>query len=103
MKIVKDRLKEEMGFKCDLNYEFKFQYEKDFCNNITEKEIDYVYIGNCENKPIVNPNPKEVDDWKWIEIPKLKDDLKANPEKYTYWFNISLNRVIDIYNKKYKK
>lgn len=98
---VKKRLEEEMGFTCDINYEFKFKYEKTFSNKMTEKEIDYVFIGNCNKKPNIQPNPTEVEDWKWIKINKLRKYIKNNSSQYTYWFKKSYKKVYEIYNNKY--
>jgi isopentenyl-diphosphate delta-isomerase len=32
------------------------------------------------------PDSKEVADYKWIEIEKLKESILKNPDKYTPWF-----------------
>jgi len=39
-------------------------------------------------------NKEEAEDWKWIKPEELKRDIKENPEKYTYWFKLILDRVL---------
>jgi isopentenyldiphosphate isomerase len=31
---------------------------------------------------------EEVEDWKWMAIDDVKDDMQAHPEIYTVWFKI---------------
>jgi isopentenyl-diphosphate delta-isomerase len=90
---VHRRIMEEMGFDCELKEIFKLPYHANFKNIGSEKEIDHVFIGRY-NGPI-EPNPEEVADWKWISIEDLKKDIEENPDNYTPWFKIALNRVID--------
>ena len=90
------RLKEEMGFDCDLKEIGNFIYQKKFSNGLTEYEYDHILIGYSNIRP--NINKKEVEDWKWIDPDKLKNDVEKNPEEYTYWLKISLCNVLSIKN-----
>ena len=81
---AKRRLKEEMGFSCNLKEVFSFMYYIKFDNNLIEHEFDHVYFGRYSGK--VNINPLEVEDYKWKSINDIKIDIDSNPEKYTYWF-----------------
>lgn len=91
---VHRRLKEEMGFDCDLRKVFHFMYKADLNNGFTEYELDHVFIGKYDGE--VKPNPNEVEDWKWVNVADLKDDMERNPDKYTVWFKIALKRIIDL-------
>jgi len=91
-KAVHRKLKEEMGFDCELKEIFSFTYEAKLDNNIFEREIDHVFIGKFDGEPI--PNPEEVDGWKWIYVEELKRGIRENPDSYSYWFKISIDRVI---------
>ncbi len=91
------RLKEEMGFDCNLKEIFSFTYKVKFENNLFENEYDHVFIGNFDGKP--NPNPEEVDDWKWINLEKLKNDIRENPDRYTYWLKTSIDKIISYLDK----
>lgn len=86
------RLKEEMGFDCDLDETFSFVYKANFDNNLTEWEYDHVFVGIFDGNVI--PNPEEVEEIKWISPNDLKDDVKKNPQNYTEWFKISIDKVL---------
>jgi isopentenyl-diphosphate delta-isomerase len=88
---AKRRLKEEMGIECDLREIFSFIYKKDF-GNLVEHEFDHVFIGKSDANP--KPNPEEAEDWKWIRPEDLRQDVKENPQKYTFWFKLILDRVL---------
>lgn len=90
------RLVEEMGFDCDMREVFAFEYEAEMDKGLTEHEYDHVIFGNYESDP--KPNPEEVQDWKWISLDSLKEDLKKHPESYTPWLKIAIGDIIKHYN-----
>lgn len=85
------RLKEEMGFDCKLRAKEPFIYKAEFDNGLTEHELDHIVIGDYNGEEI-EPDPREVGDWKWIELEEVKKDVKENPGKYTPWFRIALDK-----------
>ncbi len=86
------RLKEEMGFDCDLQKAFHFVYKTNLDNDLTEHEFDHVFIGEYDEEVEINPN--EAEDFKWVIIASLKEDVEKNPENYTVWFKIALREVL---------
>jgi isopentenyl-diphosphate delta-isomerase len=86
------RLKEEMGFECELKKAFSFTYRAEFENGLIEHEYDHVFIGKFDGEP--QPDPEEVEDWKWVDTEELKKDIKENPDSYTYWFKTSIDSLI---------
>ncbi|WP_281228140.1 isopentenyl-diphosphate Delta-isomerase [Flavobacterium aquiphilum] len=80
------RLYEEMGFKAELKELFHFIYKAPFDNGLTEHELDHVMIGYYNDEPIINP--EEVEDWKWMKIEDVQNDMLENPDDYTVWFKI---------------
>jgi isopentenyl-diphosphate delta-isomerase len=44
----------------------------------------------------MNLNPEEVNDYKWIWIEELKKDIIENPEIYTQWFKIILEKYFQL-------
>ncbi len=88
---VHTRLKKEMGIDCDLKEIFSFMYKANL-GNLTEHEFDHVFVGRFDGNP--KPNKLEAEDWKWINPKKLKKDIKENPNKYTYWFKLTLDKVL---------
>ena len=85
------RLKEEMGFDCKLKRLFCFIYNTGFQNGLIENEYDCVFIGKFDGKP--KPNLKEVMNYRWISLKQLKQDILKNPNKYSVWLKIALNRI----------
>ena len=86
------RLQEEMGFDCELTEVFSFVYRAILPNALIEHEYDYVFFGRHDGLP--QPDPEEVEGWKWVELMQLKDDLQTNPHEYTFWLAASIDRVI---------
>lgn len=91
---VHRRLKEEMGFDCDLSEKKTFLYNAKFDNDLIEHELDHIFIGYYNGVPI--PNKEEVENWKWISTKDLKKELEAEPDKFTYWFKFSIEDVLAI-------
>lgn len=85
------RLKEEMGFDCDLIEMFKFHYKVKFDNGLTENEIDHVFLGFYDKNPKISK--KEADDYKWVKFEKIEGDIKKNPKIYTPWFKIAIKEL----------
>jgi isopentenyl-diphosphate delta-isomerase len=83
------RLKEEMGFSCELTELFSFIYKVELEDNLFENEYDHVFIGKYDGEII--PNKDEVEDFKWIDIGELKSHIINNPQLYTYWFKYLFN------------
>ena len=80
------RLHEEMGFSAELKELFHFIYKAPFDNGLTEHELDHVMIGYYNEEPKINPD--EVENWKWMSIEAIKDDIQTQSENYTVWFKI---------------
>ena len=88
----KRRLKEEMGFTTDLKELFHFIYQAPFDNGLTEHELDHVLLGYYKGPPKINK--LEVADWKWMDIKKISESMKINPQDYTVWFKIIFDQFI---------
>jgi isopentenyl-diphosphate delta-isomerase len=89
---AKRRLAEELGFTCDLEFLFKFQYEAKYSQSWGEHELDHVLLGYYNG--LVHPNPMEVDDFRFVDLEKLRIDMDANHDKYTPWFRICFGRFL---------
>ena len=86
------RLIEEMGFDCEMVEVFKFLYKKEFDYGLTEHEYDHVFIGRYNGSDIF-PDEKEVDEYKWIKLDDLINDIKNNSDEYTHWFKIIMKEI----------
>lgn len=86
------RLFEEMGFRVPLIATGQFHYIAHFGNGLTENEIDHVLMGELTDE-VIRPNPSEVEDYRWIRLNDLKDELNRNPEHFTPWLLQALQFV----------
>ena len=89
----KRRLQEEMGFTTELDNQFSFIYKAPFSNGLTEHEYDHILVGYFNGEP--NPNPDEVADWKWLSLDAVENDIHKNPDNYTAWFKILLEKYLE--------
>jgi isopentenyl-diphosphate delta-isomerase len=89
------RLKEEMGFDCELHEVFAFEYEAKMDKGLTEHEYDHVIFGRYEKAP--KPNKEEVQDWKWISLEDLNTAIQKTPKKFTPWVKIAMFDIIKHY------
>lgn len=85
------RLHEEMGLKANLKEIFWFTYKEPLDNEMTENELDHVFVGFTDEHPKINTS--EVTDWKYIAFENLKTDIENHPDKYTVWFKMIFERV----------
>ncbi len=86
------RLKEEMGFDCEMKEVFSFIYRADVEKGLTEHEYDHVIFGSYEGKPRLNK--EEAMDFKWISLEDLGERIKSKPEDFTPWLKIALGKVL---------
>jgi isopentenyl-diphosphate delta-isomerase len=83
------RLKEEMGIDLQPTFSHTFIYKADLGDGITEHELDHVFVGTFAGTPQINT--KEVQDWKYVDIGWLREDMARNPDAYTVWFKMIVN------------
>ena len=81
------RLIEEMGIETSLRKVHDFIYKAELDNDLTEHEFDHVFYGIYNEDPIINKD--EADDFKWIDMDSLNEDIKKNGDNYTIWFKIA--------------
>ncbi|MBI2008686.1 isopentenyl-diphosphate Delta-isomerase, partial [Candidatus Amesbacteria bacterium] len=84
------RIREEMGFDVALRELFRFIYQTEYDDIWGENEYDVIFEGVYQGS--VNPNPEEAAEWKWIPINELLLEIKQNPDVYTPWFKVILER-----------
>ncbi len=85
------RLIEEMGMVTTLVHRDEFIYKVSLEKGLTEHEYDHVYIGTCNEEPMLNP--EEVMDYKWVTLEELNKDLLAHPDNYTHWFKLLKDKL----------
>lgn len=87
------RLKEEMGFDCELKYVETFRYRVEFEDGMIENEIDHIYFGVFNDDP--QPDPTEVYGWKWVGVDEAREGIRVTPDLYTYWFRFIVEHHLD--------
>jgi len=85
----KRRLLEEMGFCVELNEIGSFIYNVGVDNGLIEHELDYILVGKYNGN--VKINSDEVDNWKWMSLDNIKDDIRIRSKNYTEWFKIIMD------------
>ena len=80
------RLKEEMGIDLQPAFSHSFIYKAQLDKDLIEHEFDHVFVGTFSGIPQINS--KEVEDWKYVDLSWLKQDMERHPEAYTEWFKL---------------
>jgi isopentenyl-diphosphate Delta-isomerase len=83
------RLREEMGIDVETSFSHKFIYKAPLDQDLIEHEYDHVFIGKFDGDPVINK--LEVEDWKFVPINWLRNDIRLHPEAYTYWFRLMVD------------
>jgi len=81
------RLDEEMGITTSLRKVYDFIYKAELDNQLTEHEFDHVFYGVYDKDPILNKD--EAEDFKWVDMETLNNDIIKNEDNYTVWFKIA--------------
>lgn len=87
------RLQEEMGMSCMLDHRFSFIYKAELDHDLTEHELDHVFVGHSSEIPV--PNKDEVSDWRYVTSDELKAEIERSPASFTEWFKIIYPKLIE--------
>jgi isopentenyl-diphosphate delta-isomerase type 1 len=87
------RLQEEMGIGAKLKSLGWFHYIAHFPNGLTENEIDYVLVGVIPQDETIQPDPKEAQAYRWINLSELKQEMAEKPEQFTPWLGLALEII----------
>lgn len=87
------RLNEELGISTEIEEKFHFIYKADVGQNLWEHELDYVFVGIYNG--IFNLNPNEVSETRYISLIDLQKEILSNPDNFTEWFKIILNKYLE--------
>ncbi len=92
---AKRRLYQELGINAPkLVYKDKIEYKAEVGNNLIENEIVDIFVCHFDQKSSVtiDLNPEEVMSTKWINIDNLISDIKKNPDQFTPWIRIYMEK-----------
>lgn len=91
MVAAKRRLREEMGFGVELKKVGTFQYNtRSLDTGLSENELDHVLVGYSDLEDF-SFDPSEVQNYCWVEIGQLRQDIQDNPHRYTVWLPLVMN------------
>lgn len=91
----KRRLREEMGFTCDLKEMDSFVYKaNDPQGKGLEYEYDTILLGHIDDSVAIKANPDEVMEWKWVPVQTLLKDMEIRKDAYAPWFHIGIQKVL---------
>jgi isopentenyl-diphosphate delta-isomerase len=79
------KLEQEMGISAPLTFAYKFIYKASL-GDLTEYELDYVYIGVSDVAP--NVNPEEVAEWRYVSPAQIQREIAEYPGHFTPWFKL---------------
>jgi len=88
------RLREEFGFECALREAGTLVYRVfDAGSGLTEHEFLHVIVGRFDGTP--RPNADEIAAQRWIEPAALARELAAQPERFSPWFALAYQKVLE--------
>ncbi len=86
------RLKEELGFDCELEPIFTLCYNAVMDNGLVENEYDTIFYGTYDGD--IQPAPEEVQDYRFIPVSELEKQMQETPNKFTAWLHLALPQFI---------
>jgi len=87
------RLREELGVSTQLNWLYKFIYQADFEDVGAEHELCHVLIGRFDGD--IQVHPDEIAAWRWLTIDQISQELIECAERYTPWFKLEWQRLLN--------
>ena len=91
------RLEEELGVIVPLEEVGVLTYKADVGGGLTEHERVHLFHGHVDpTRLMLDPDPNEVADTRWVGIDDLQAEIAAQPEDFTPWFRLYLTRWADL-------
>lgn len=78
------RLREEMGFVCDLEGRGRYAYREPVGDALVENEVVDLFFGTHDGA--ILPDPAEVSEFRWVRMAELRADMDRRPDRYSAWF-----------------
>lgn len=84
------RIREELGISADLAPLGTTRYRLEVGAGLIEHEWNQVFVGQLSQKSVLNPDPLEIEEIKWMAYGELRKDLMDNPACYSTWLPLVL-------------
>ena len=87
------RLDNELGIRgLQPEHRGRVEYSADVGGGLFEHERVDIFVANAPANLVVTPNPDEVEDTRWIGLQDLATEVTEQPQKFTPWLRIYLDR-----------
>lgn len=96
------RLREELGISLPsraLRRLFRFEYRAKYDEDLSEHELDTVFVGTYSGA--LRPDPSEVAATRWTGWKELTLDIRKHRDQYTPWFRMIVHYIEE--NQRYRK
>lgn len=80
------RLQDELNIEAELEFIYKFDYQAQFDESGSEKELCHVFLGKMDGR--IHPNEHEIEAVRYVSGKDLLADLEARPQEFTPWFRM---------------
>ena len=89
------RLEEEFGFSHPLEEAGAFLYRaEDPGGKGIEHEYDILLVGDAASEIEPHPDPKEIAEWKWMNVHELEEEMQTHPKHFAPWLHRGLPQVL---------
>ena len=88
---AKRRLREEMGFDCELQRIGAIQYSLNVGNGLVEREYLHLFVGQWNGQPV--PDTDEVSEWRWCAPSAIDALIGTHASRFTAWFPMAWTHV----------
>lgn len=91
------RVREELGFTVPLAETRVVEYRAEVGNGLIEHERVHMFLGRADAATLkIAPDPAEVAEARFVSAAELHAEIAADPERFTPWFRIYVERYPDL-------
>ena len=98
---LRNELKDEL-LQCCIQEAGSFKYYSHYQGN-SEHECDHVvlFIDKCLRVPTFDPNPQEIESYRWATVEQIRKALQRKPDMFTSWFPQAFTLAVSCLNSIY--
>jgi isopentenyl-diphosphate delta-isomerase len=86
------RLREEFGIAVAIRPNAQRVYTAhDPASGLTEREYLHILTGRFDGTPL--PDPDEIESYRWVSVPDVRNELTARSQDFSPWFPIALDAI----------
>ncbi len=73
----------------------RVEYRADVGGGMIEHEVVDIFLADATSDLVVNPNPEEVMETRWIDLFELTAETRRSPDRFTPWLRIYMDEHLD--------